>query len=78
LSKEYPQLQARDRFSSKEYPQLQARGRFTSKEYPQRQARGRFTLILGYELCIVEDLTVTVKCRTAIKALYLYSNVCLI
>jgi hypothetical protein len=36
------------------------------------QARARFTLML-----IIEDLTVTVKCRTAITPLFLYFNLCL-
>jgi hypothetical protein len=36
------------------------------------QARCHFTLILGLDLLIVEDPTVTVKCRTAIKALFFY------
>jgi hypothetical protein len=36
------------------------------------QARCRFTLILGLDLLIVEDPTVTVKCGKAIKALFFY------
>jgi hypothetical protein len=38
------------------------------------QARVCFTFILGLNLLIVEDPTVTVKCGTAIKALFLYMN----
>jgi hypothetical protein len=42
------------------------------RDYPatQMQARVCFTFILGLNLLIVEDPTVTVKCGTAIKALF--------
>ena len=42
--------------------------------HTQMQARVCFTFILGLNLLIVEDPTVTVKCGTAIKALFLYMN----
>lgn len=39
---------------------------------------GHFTLISGYELCFfIEEPTVTMKCKTAMKALYLSINLCL-
>jgi hypothetical protein len=41
--------------------------------------RGRLTLIFGHDFCsFLKTLvaTVTVKCRTAIKALFLYLNLC--
>jgi len=41
-------------------------------------AKGRFKHILGVRIMlIVEDPTVIVKYRTAIKALFLYFNLCL-
>jgi len=45
----------------------------------QLQARGCVTLICirVWVILVVEDPTVTVKCRTAIKAPFLYSNLCL-
>ena len=48
------------------------------KSAAQRQIRGRFTFILGrvWFTLITEDPTVIVKCRTAIKALLLYFNLC--
>lgn len=47
-----------------------------------KEARGRLgvvSLILGYELfwLLIKDLSVTVKCRTAIKVQSLYFNLCL-
>ena len=42
--------------------------------HTQMQARVHFTFILGLDLLIVEDPTVTVKCGTAIQALFLYMN----
>jgi len=49
------------------------------KEYrSQLQARCRFTPILGYQLCLFSKYpTVAVKCRTVIKTLLLYFNLCL-
>ena len=47
--------------------QLQNKSTGISKRVPLNCRRGRFTLI-------VEDPIVTAKCRTAIKAMYLYFN----
>ena len=49
-----------------------------SNEYQSLlQARVSFTLILVGVILSIQDHIVTVRCRTAIKPLFLYFNLCL-
>ena len=64
-------LQARDREGKSTSP-LQARDSSTSP----LQARDSLTLVLGYGFFSLLKTVTIVKCRTAIKALSLYLNLC--
>ena len=67
-------LQARDREGKSTSP-LQAKDR-KGKSTSPLQARDSLTLVLGYGFFSLLKTVTIVKCRTAIKALSLYLNLC--